>query len=510
MIRIKNPARCKTDILAIAAGLAWAQLIAFMAIYLSNAEMHRSAIAMLAEGWFAIPTGAALDPLTTRAAAFQGAFFFTLSVGAGLSLATWAAVRLWRYFSPHGKRWYWGVIAGAAILAAFLNARGWVWFPTALGAGVIVVTGVVAGSSSQPQNRPTRWYVPAAVLVLLTALWASQLNQNLFITIRDRLLLSNPIGSKVNDYYYRNTLYAAEIFKSFNQKTLRTCRIEDAADAAITRRLTAALAARNVLVILEEIPVDLIIRFARTPDDQALSNTRGKSMILITKSNRKISADLAGFMGDPSHWLTQVSQVGDRYGPFRRLTFVTMLVGFPILLYILVYGIVRGISALFLPNTRATWAASGICLGVGILLFLPVALGQSTHVAEGEINTVFKTGSWPQRVAAMQEIERKNLEIARFPAYRELLQGSTVVERYYLARVLALSSDANTYRDLLNMINDPHPNVVCQVFFALGRRGQKAAIPLIINKIKQSAHWYIQWYGYGALRNLGWRQTRSK
>jgi HEAT repeat protein len=147
---------------------------------------------------------------------------------------------------------------------------------------------------------------------------------------------------------------------------------------------------------------------------------------------------------------------------------------------------------------------------VGIGLFIPVALGQTIHIATEDIDAVLNTGAWPQRVAAMQRIERENLDIARFPAYRKLLHDATAVERYYLARVLALSSGAATYRDLLRMLNDPHPNVVCQVYYALGRRGQKSAVPLIINNIKQSAHWYTQWYGYGALRKLGWRQTPSK
>jgi HEAT repeat protein len=147
---------------------------------------------------------------------------------------------------------------------------------------------------------------------------------------------------------------------------------------------------------------------------------------------------------------------------------------------------------------------------VGILLFLPLALDQSIDIAVKDIDSVFKTGTWAQRVAAMQLIEREQMDIARFPAYRKLLQNSTSVERYYLARVLALSSDAATYRDLKSMLNDPHPNVICQVYYALGRRGQKTAVPLIMENIKRSAHWYTQWYGYGALRKLGWRQTQSK
>ena len=95
MNRIKHLIQSKPDIVAITAGLAWAQLIAFVAIYQSNTAIHSATKAILAEGWFAIPTGAALDTLITATAAFQGAVFFTLSVGAGLSLATWGAVRLW-------------------------------------------------------------------------------------------------------------------------------------------------------------------------------------------------------------------------------------------------------------------------------------------------------------------------------------------------------------------------------------------------------------------------------
>jgi HEAT repeat protein len=171
---------------------------------------------------------------------------------------------------------------------------------------------------------------------------------------------------------------------------------------------------------------------------------------------------------------------------------------------------VRIISGIFLADTRATWTAAGICLGVGIILFIPIAMGQSIGVAAEEINTVFNTGTWQQRVAAMQRIEREKLDITRFPAYRELLQDAAPVERYYLARILALSRDAATYRHLLTMLGDSHPNVVCQVYYALGRRGHKAAAALIIDNIKQSAHWYTQWYGYEALKNLGWRQSKLK
>jgi HEAT repeat protein len=59
------------------------------------------------------------------------------------------------------------------------------------------------------------------------------------------------------------------------------------------------------------------------------------------------------------------------------------------------------------------------------------------------------------------------------------------------------------------MIYDPHPNVICQAFYALGELGRPAAIDPIKQRLVELSHWYAQWYAYGALRKLGWQQTRS-
>jgi len=47
-------------------------------------------------------------------------------------------------------------------------------------------------------------------VVLLAALWTTQMDKYLFLDIRDHLLLSNSIGRKVNNFYYNYTLYPAE------------------------------------------------------------------------------------------------------------------------------------------------------------------------------------------------------------------------------------------------------------------------------------------------------------
>ena len=70
--------------------------------------------------------------------------------------------------------------------------------------------------------------------------------------------------------------------------------------------------------------------------------------------------------------------------------------------------------------------------------------------------------------------------------------------------------DLTFYNDLLSLLNDPQHNVVCMAFYGLGRRGEERAIQKIIGRIQSSDHWYEQWYGYKALKQLGWRQQGTK
>ncbi|NIW00069.1 hypothetical protein GWN26_13480, partial [Candidatus Saccharibacteria bacterium] len=75
--------------------------------------------------------------------------------------------------------------------------------------------------------------IPVIVLALLLS-W--QIDSRMFTDFRDIYLLSNPVGSKINKFYYKYTLYPAEVFKSLNQKMLKTGMIESQ-KADVTRML---------------------------------------------------------------------------------------------------------------------------------------------------------------------------------------------------------------------------------------------------------------------------------
>lgn len=488
--------------LPLLAGLAAAHLIAVFFVRRSNLDLQQSVHAMHSAGWFTIPLGPAAERLSSFGAAFWGGLFYTLSVGVGLALATWALLYLWQRFA--GGRWAMLCpAAGAwAVLIIWINSRGWVLFPTLFAVCVPLATLMASlqrkGGGPTPAGRSSsrHWIMPLLTLALLTGLWTTQLNGQLFTSIRDQLLFSNPVGRRVNDFYYRYTLNAAQTFKSFAQKTVRTCRLVTGADAGSPERWVRLLADHDVVAA----PLD--------PHPDVAVHIADGQVQLVSAAGDRLDVGRKDFIADPSLWLRRFSAAADRSVPLRRLTFVGLLLGFPILLFVIVDGAVGRLAGLFAGQAAVAWWRCGVCLAIGIVLLIPMAGRSAADYPRQSIDKALAAEGWPQRVAALHLIERRKLDIGAFPQYRQLLRSPFVVERYYLARALALSRTPGTFGDLLGLIHDDHPNVVCQAYYALGRRGNPGAVAPIKAQMAQSGHWYTQWYGYHALRRLGWHQSR--
>lgn len=486
-------------LLPILCGLFTAQIIATRFVYLSNQSIYDAAIAIEKAGYLPIPAGQVLMSLKCFGNAFWGGLFYTLSIGVGLTLAAWALLRVWdSLFKRHPK-----VLIAYSILWSGLivcvNMAGAVLFPSLFCVAVPMATGWVTYQKliKNPPSKSRVWFLPVVTLVLLTALWATQLNRHLFTTIRDHVLLSNAVGRGVNDFYYRYTLYAAEAFKSIDQKTLRTCRLEGFTDDRMARHLKLRLAQHDVLVLPEMDNPDMVV--VAVADKLQLKSAFG----------HRIETTADQFRKNPKAWLHQLSKASDRYAPFRKMTFFGLLLGFPILLYVLVYGLAQKILSRFTKTDRAVWMPSALCAVIGVLLFLPMLGARPLEITRDDLNAALASDHWPRRVAALRHFHTHNIEMARYPAYQEILASPRVVERYWLARALSKSRAASTYSDLFTLLNDPHPNVICQVFYALGERGRKSAIQPIRKKLMNLNHWYAQWYGYRALRRLGWHQRPS-
>lgn len=487
--------------IAFFAGLLVAQALATVHVYASNLDLHHKLTTLHNSGYLIVPNLRTATGLQGIDAALGGGLFYTLSIGAGLSLLSVAAAWLWvhRFVRSKIVLKLYTVLLIAVIYG--INHAGFVPIVTLY---FILIPAVVflLYAKLQPEAANNRQQlmqlVPVCALIILALVWQTQLESRLFVNIRDYFLLSNPVGMKINDFYYRYTLYAAEVFKPLDQKTLRTGDLSHINDPLLFNRLEQKLRQYDYLNIASENKADLAIK-------------KGHDGLTFMDGNRAVlSTSAKKFFANTKPLLSEYSQKTDRYAFFRHLTFYGILFGFPTLLYFLFYSLLRLVAGFCMHPTTATIASTSLCLIIGAIAMIPVHQGSEIQVTNGNLSKAINSNDWKERVSAVKYIEDQRLEISRFPTYKKMLTSPHVPERYWTVRALAASRASETFSDLLLLLKDPHPNVVSQTLYALGKRGSTKAIPAIIATINASNSWYVQRYGYNALKSLGWHQHGLK
>jgi hypothetical protein len=472
-------------------------------VYVSTLHVYEEVSALHQAGYLEIPTLRSLQRLGTLAPTVFGGLFFTLSTGAGLTLATIIAVWSWHNLSQRYRPVLilFLIIWLAGLLMVNLNGFdlfGSLYFAL-IPAGVSLVYLRCLPRESDRKGLLNR-LLPLYPLAFLAVIWGIQADSRLFVNIRDFLLLSNPVGKSVNDFYYRYTLYPAEAFKSLEQKLQRPIRLTDIRPAALGRRVATQMRYRDYLVVGNDKSVELEIK------------QTGGDLDWLNNGTRILAVTPDSFFSNPNAVLAQYSRQTDRWAFLRTFTFFGILFAFPILLYCGVFGILRLLTGLFLQPTRATLLTSLLCFLIGIVLLVPVYQGSRRPVNADNLAVKLGAADWRDRVAALKLIEQLQLEITAYPSYEKSMTSRHLPERYWLAQALGWSKEDRTIDDLLSLLGDPQPNVVCQALYALGNRGKDERsdiIEAILAKIRSTDSWYVQRYAYLALRLLGWRQPAS-
>lgn len=493
--------RCLYAAKVLVLGLFSAQVLATIQVYLSNADLYRTLMVIKDAGYLPIPNDRIMHRLQEFSPAFFGGLFFTLSVGAGLSILSLAAAWIWNRVLSRNK----------VLLIVFLllwigcivvvNRRGFCPMVTSYFLVIPPVVWWAALRWMPAQAKQGAWvrrmvhFVPIA---LLAVLWTSQMDSHLFSDIRDHLLLSNATGKKVNDFYYKYTLYPAEVFKSLDQKILKTCRIENIGKQSIMPYLERGLLNHDYLIVAGDATVDLKI----TQEDSVL--------VFENEERAFLRAPVKAFVSRPGALLKEFSQKSDRYAFFRQFTFFSLLIGFPITLYIFLYALFCLVLRVFLDSMTSSVIASLLCFLLGIALLGHLHHSRERKIEVRDLADTLESECWQERVAALKFIGEHDLDVGDFQGYQSMLKSPHIAERYWLARDLGVSRQPETYQDLLGLLDDPHPNVISMAFYALGQRGDMRAIREIRERIETSDDWYNQWYAYKALRALGWKQSRLR
>jgi hypothetical protein len=481
-------------------GLVLAQILATLQVYLSNTHLFNSLLAIKDAGYLPVPNRHIMDQLHNFGPAFYGGLFFTFSIGAGISFLSLGLAWIWdRLFFRKRYPLYLFLIVWLAGLL-LLNFHE---FNLPVTLYFLVIPPAVFTAASRSMNRlkpPGRGrneiihIIPVVVLALLLS-W--QLDNRMFTDFRDIFLLSNPIGSRINRFYYKYTLYAAEAFKSLDQKMLKTCAIEKVESNSAGSLLEKTLADYDYIPVMSRNEVDLKIAFV---EEDLIFENHGKPVLQISSN---------AFLADPGKALKEFAKKCDPFALFRRITFLSLLTGFPLAIYVLMHGLITIVFSFFFDVKKSAVVASALGLLLCSSLILAFHLNRSREISLSGLAEALNSNRWRTRVAALKTIDEKGLEIKQFQAYPQLLTSANIAERYWFTRTLANSRSPSTYRDLLQLLDDPHPNVLTMACYALGKRGNRQAVGNIIHTIERSEDWYSQWYAYNALKALGWRQKKS-
>lgn len=483
-------------------GMLSTQLIATIHVYRSNMALLDVSNAVVGAGYLSVPNAQVMSQLDKLSTAMAGGLFFTLSIGAGLSLITMMSAWLWeRVFRRRP------LVTGVYLIIlatgiASVNLNGWNPMATAYLVVVPLVTWVAAirllpAKTVLRSRAGVLW--PVSVALILTLLWGLVLDRSLFTNIRDYLLLGTRFGQTVTDAYYAYTLYPAEAFKSLSQKQIRTCAFEGDIAPAVKDRLERTMRSYNYLPVAVGGPAFLTIAY--DAETKQFSMKHGHVTVMPVTAEQ--------LFGETGKTLDAYSGKLDRNAIFRTLTLACLLVGYPLVLYIFVYSILAVLPGLFFSSGTTDAITAGLCLAVGILLLAPVYQGNKSPVDIGGMPEALSQPSVTTRIAVLRQTYSEGRDITRDISENDLMRSDHVAERYWLARNLANASEPESYDMLLALADDPVPIVACQALLAMGVRNDPVVVPELIERIKSSDHWYVQMYAYRALRKLGWTQPRS-
>jgi hypothetical protein len=481
-------------------GLISTQIIATYFVWRSNRQLLEKMMAIDAAGFITAPSALVWPSLLEFMPALAGGLFFTMSLGAGLSVASILAAWLQRRLAP-SCRWAFvvPVLIWAAVLIAF-NRHGPAAETTLF---VLVVPPLVYWGTYRRMsdgNERTAWAVRLAFVVplIITAVfWFTQADRRIFLNVRDFLLWSSPAGKSLNNFYYQYTLYPAEVFKSLQQKNLRTCRLPENVNPRDRERIKKALISLDYLPVTASIPVDLTIESV------------GDDLRLINHGRSIMDVDHRKFIHSTKDVLETFALKTDTFMFFRRATYFSLLFGLPLAIYLVVFGVIMWSAGWFVSQAPAALIAGASCLAVCFVLLWPVTIGRNYEHEPIEPGALIISDSWQKRVVGLRQVVRERIPLEKYTDYRPLLTSPHVPERYWVARALTWSGAPDSEDELKKLPNDPQPNVVTMAVLALGERRNADVTSDIRRLIEESPHWYVQWYAYRSLRALGWTQTES-
>ena len=472
------------------------QLLAAVHVFFSNAALHDTLKAVHQAGYLTVPNMQVARHLDAWSSAFNGGLFFSCTAGIALIILCLVLYRFWILFGRKKA-----ILAGYVLIWAgsilFVNTNGLSSLITIYLISVPVIGFLLLERLQSFQNtRPAKTYIwlHTAFFVLFCAGCASQIQVEKFLDIRDFLFLDNPLGRKLNAFYYDNSLYSANYFKSFSQKLIKTCDLRTIPDQRLNRRVTVLLSWFDYLALPSPTKTDLQVTIQE------------KTVNLLHNRKVIVTAPIENFLQSPRQYIDLFQAQTDRHSNFRIFTMVSLLFAGTVLLYAILFLLPLFISQKFMPPALAVGSAGLLCF-LALFMLLTEDGRQAPQTSPDAIAGALRSQNAIHRIRALRSIVDQKMDITTFAEFKSLSTQGTIPERYWVAKALAVSHSPIGRQTVLQLLHDRHFNVVCMALYSLGKQGRKTDRQIIIDIINTSENWYVQWYAYRALKNLGWHQT---
>lgn len=488
-------------VFVIVVGMTLTQLFFTLLVYRSNMNLHQNMLAVMEAGYLPVPNAHILPALQQFSTALKGAVFFTLSAGIVLPflvyLAAWAWVRGYRR-----SRVALIVLSGFVIFCMMmLNHHGanpivTLWFLTVY---LVVFKLTLNGlASAQTHLSPKQLITHLVVLAVLGVAWTTGLrNTNFFLSVRDHFFLSSSFGEHITDFYYRYSPYPTYSYKKLQKKQIKTCRIEGNLADNLLNRMESLLLRNDYLPVSADGNCDMIIQIS---DNRLYFSVGGRTVL---------KTGIDEFLQSPSAILERISSRSDRNNFTRRFLAFSLYYGLPIFLYANLFGFFKLLFSHFFSQMSNFRLSSAICLIIGIAMLLLFRSIAPESIPIQQLKTALESEDPDIRVAALRTISRQELSPSEYIKNTFEDERSSLPERIWWAISLGNSTDPAANEVLLQLLDDPHPLVACKAYNSLAKKRYRPAIPIIIEKLGTSRHWYVQGYAYSALRSLGWKQKKS-
>lgn len=327
------------------------------------------------------------------------------------------------------------------------------------------------------------------VLPLLIAIFSPLLYQGetLFLDVRDKVLLTSSYGKRINNFYYKYTLFPAEVVKSLKQKNLKTFCTKNIKNSDL--EILKKKMKRHNFFHMEK-NCDLKIKFKNNRAAIYLNDAKAVEMdkSLIFDNTKKV--------------LNQLYKKTDPKKIIKNITYAGFLTGFPFIVYFFFFNIINLFISLFLKGKKSLYLTSFILLLIFSFTFKPVFF----HKKIDNLNFDEKIISSDkfERLDALKFAFKNKINIKNIEKH---IKSKYVPQRYWAILNFEVKS-LNDLQTIFKMTKDESINIRCKAYEKLSDiRNNKvlksASKNFLVKDYPKIKDWYVQWYAYNSTKKLG-------